>query len=155
MDLAKLLQSSVAVAFGLGPNLVRPSTYYRPASFAPATGLSASVEVTAACSALVANYRPQELGTVAIQPGDEKVVVRASELTGISEPAAGDYIVEEGNSLRRDVVSARLDHSGLLWIFQTTRAPNLDWGDLSSFTDAEDFGDLSGATASDDWGSLI
>ena len=155
MDLAKLLQSSVALVFGLGPNLVRPSTYHRPASFAPATGLSASTEVAVACSAIFASFRPQELGSVVVQPGDEKVLVRASELATVSAPAPGDYLVESANSLRRDVLSARLDHSGLLWIFQTARSLNLDWGDLSAFTDSEDFGDLAAATASEDWGALV
>ena len=156
MNLLRLLQTSVSRIFNLGPELVRACTYYRPASFAPATGLSPVAESTAGCSAFIAPFRPQELGTVSIQPGDEKVIIRAAELDSISSPAPGDYLVESANSLRRDVATVpRLDPSGLLWTFHCVRSLNQDWGDLSAFTDSEDRGDLSLADDSDDWGTLV
>ena len=156
MNLASLFQPAVKRMFGLGPELVRLATYYRPASFASATGLSASAESTAACLAFIAAYRSRELGTVNIQPEDEKVFIRASELAGITDPAPGDYLVESSNSLRRDVVTVpRLDPSGLLWTFHCARSLNQDWGDLTAFTDSEDRGDLTVASSSDDWGSLV
>jgi hypothetical protein len=155
MNLAKVVQSSFSRLFGLGPELVRAATYYRPASFAPSTGLTASAEVTAACSAFIASFRPQELGTVTIQPGDEKVFIRASELSGISDPSPGDYLVESANSLRRDVLHPpQLDPSGSLWTLHCARSLNQDWGDLAVFTDSEDRGDLALATSSDDFGAL-
>ena len=156
MNLSKILQSSVGKIFNLGPELVRACTYYRPASFAPATGLSPVAESTAGCSAFIAPFRPQELGTVSIQPGDEKVIIRAAELASINSPAPGDYLVESANSLRRDVATVpRLDPSGLLWTFHCMRSLNQDWGDLSLFSDSEDRGDLMIASSSDDWGTLV
>ena len=156
MNLLRLLQTSVSRIFNLGPELVRACTYYRPASFAPATGLSPVAESTAACSAFIAPFRPQELGTVSIQPGDEKVIIRAAELDSISSPAPGDYLVESQTlSVATLRPSPRLDPSGLLWTFHCVRSLNQDWGDLSAFTDSEDRGDVGLADDSDDWGTLV
>jgi len=143
MNLLRVIQTSVSRIFNLGPGLVRACTYYRPASFAPATGLSPVAESTAACSAFIAPFRPQELGTVSVQPGDEKVIIRAAELPSISYPAPGDRLVESANFLRRDVATVpRLDPSGLLWIFHCVRSLNQDWGDVSLADDSDDWGTL-------------
>jgi hypothetical protein len=94
------------------------------------------------------------LGTVVIQPGDEKVLVRAAELAGINAPASGDYLIEATTGQRRDVLSAMLDATGLLWTLQTARSLNEDWGDLAAVTVSADWGDLTAATESEDWQGL-
>ena len=155
MNLSSMTRRALAAVFRLGPPLVRSATYYRPASFSSATGQSAPAEQTAAVSALVASYSARELGTVVIQPGDEKILVRASELAGIASPAAGDYLVETTTGQRRDVFAARLDPTGQLWTLQTVRSANEDWGDLAIATVSADWGDLTGATTSEDWMGLL
>jgi hypothetical protein len=155
LDLKSLTRSILGTVFGLGVDFIKDGTYVRPASFNPHTGLTVSVEQTAAMKMLVTNYRARELGLVAIQPGDEKVLVRASELSGISSPASGDYLIQSSDGQRRDVISALLDRTGELWMFQTQRSMHLDWGDLLAFTAIEDWGDLTAVTELDDWGALV
>jgi hypothetical protein len=151
INITKAFKSGLDILFDVAVELVRDATYYRPASFSKATGLTTSAEQTAAVKALKTNYRPQELGTVVIQPGDDKVLVRAAELTGITALAAGDYLVEATTGQRRDVLAAKLDATGLLWTLQTARSLNEDWGDLSAVTASADFGDLSATTETEDY----
>ena len=154
INISKAFRSGLDILFNVAVELVRHATYYRPASFSAATGLTTATEQTAAVKALVANYRAQELGTVVIQPGDDKVLIRAAELVGIASPAAGDYLVEATTGQRRDILAAKLDATGLLWTLQTVRSLNEDWGDLTVFTVTADWGDLTAATETEDWMTL-
>ena len=154
INITKAFKSGLDILFNVAVELVRDATYYRPASFSKATGLTTSAEQTAAVKALLTNYRPQELGTVVIQPGDDKVLVRAVELAGITALAAGDYLIEASTGERRDVLAAKLDATGLLWTLQTARSLNEDWGDLAAVTVSADWGDLNAATETDDWLTL-
>ncbi len=151
VNITKAVKSALDVLFTVAGQLVRSATYYRPASFSSATGQSVSAEQSVNVTALVAAYRPRELGTVVIQPGDDKVLVRASELAGIPSPAAGDYFIEATTGQRRDVLAVKLDATGLLWTFQTARSLNEDWGDLVAATVSADWGDLTAPTESEDW----
>ena len=151
INITKAFRSGLDILFNVAVELVRDATYFRPASFSKATGLTTSVEQTAAVKALLTNYRPQELGTVVIQPGDDKVLIRAVELASITALAAGDYLVEATTGQRRDVLAAKLDATGLLWTLQTVRSLNEDWGDLSAVTVSADWGDLAAATETEDW----
>ena len=151
INITKAFKSGLDILFNVAVELVRDATYYRPASFSKATGLTTSAEQTAAVKALLTNYRPQELGTVVIQPGDDKVLIRAVELAGIPSPASGDYLVEATSGQRRDVLAAKLDATGLLWTLQTARSLNEDWGDLAAVTASVDFGDLSATTETEDY----
>jgi len=80
-----------------------------PASlvFSGATGADRSCRADCAPSRpLVASYGARELGTVVIQPGDEKILVRASEIDGhFLGRLLGDYLVETATGQRRDVLS--------------------------------------------------
>lgn len=154
INITKAFRSGLDILFNVAVELVRDATYVRPASFSAATGLTTATEQTAGVKALMTNYRPQELGTVVIQPGDEKVLVRAAELTGITAPASGDYLVEASTGQRHDVLAAKLDATGLLWTLQTARSLNEDWGDLAAVTVSADWGDLNAATETDDWLTL-
>lgn len=155
IDWKSLHQRALTIVFSLGGDFVKDATFFRPASFNPNSGQTVSAESSAACKTLVLSYRRMELGLVSIQPGDEKVLVRASELVSISAPGAGDYLVETVTGLRRDILSGRLDSTGELWVFQTTRSLNEDWGELTAATVFEDRGDLTAATDFDDWGALV
>ena len=151
INITKAFRSGLDILFNVAVELVRDATYYRPASFSKATGLTTSAEQAATVKALLTNYRPQEFGTVVIQPGDDKVLVRAVELAGITALAAGDYLIEAGTGQRRDVLAAKLDATGLLWTLQTARSLNEDWGDLAAVTASVDFGDLSATTETEDY----
>jgi hypothetical protein len=155
IDLKALTKSALATIFGLGADFVKDGTFVRPASFNPQTGLTVSAEQTATMKMILTNYHPREIGLLAIQPGDEKALVRASELVTISSPAAGDYLIQSSDGQRRDVISAVLDRTEELWIFQTQRSMHQDWGDLTAFTTSEDWGDLTAVTELDDWGTLV
>jgi hypothetical protein len=154
VNITKAFKSGLDMLFTVAGELVRSATYYRPASFCSATGQSAAAEQTASVVALVAAYRPRELGTVVIQPGDEKVLVRAVKLAAIPAPMAGDYLVETVTGQRRDVLAAHLDATALLWTLQTMRSLNEDWGDLTTATLTADWGDLTAATETEDWMTL-
>lgn len=155
MDLRSITRSALNALFGLGPDLVKDATYVRPASLAPATGVSTATETTAAVKIVTLNYHPREFSLVGIQPHDEKVLIRASELAPINSPAEGDYLIQTSDSQRREILSGLLDRTGEFWTFQTTRSLNQDWGDLTTFTTSEDWGDLTAITESDDWGPLF
>ena len=151
INITKAFRSGLDILFNVAVELVRDATYYRPASFSKATGLTTSAEQAATVKALLTNNRPQEFGTVVIQPGDDKVLVRAVELAGITALAAGDYLIEASTGQRRDVLAAKLDATGLLWTLQTARSLNEDWGDLAAVTASADWGDLNAATETEDY----
>ncbi len=150
-----LTRRALAAVFRLGPPVVRAGVFYRPPSFNPATGVTETVEATATCKFIGAHVvSASYLGLAPVVPGTERLLVRASELTAISAPDLGDYLIENTSGLRRNIKGARLDPSGEFYIFQTVRSLDEDWGDLTTQTVAEDRGDLSAATAYEDWLSL-
>jgi hypothetical protein len=155
VDLKGITKTALATLFGLGVDFIKDGTYVRPASFNPQTGLTVSAEQTAAVKMLLAHYQPRELGLVVIQPGDEKVIIRASEVAAIPSPVSGDYLIQASDGQRRDLLSALLDRTGELWVFQTQRSMHQDWGDLTAFSVSEDWGDFADATDLDDWGTLV
>ena len=150
LNLTKAFKSALDILFNVAGELVRGATYYRPASFSSATGQTAATEQTATVQMLVTNYRVSDSPTVVFQPGNEKALVRASELTSITAPAAGDYLIETATGQRRDVLAARLDATGLLWTFQTVRSLHEDWGALTTAALSADWGDLTAATEFED-----
>ena len=150
-DLKKITKRALSAVFNLGSALVKDASYYRAPSFNPATGEMISAEVVASCqfvggAVLSANY----LGFATVVPGTETLVVRANQVSAISSPGQGDYIVEDSTGLRRNVEAGRLDPSGEFFIFQCLRTMDEDWGDLAAHTPSEDWGDLTAATAFDD-----
>jgi hypothetical protein len=155
IDLRTIMKSALNAVFSLGPDFIKDGTYVRPASFNPQTGLTVSGEIAVAVKMFPGTYRPQELGLVSIQPGDEKILIRAFELAAITAPAAGDYLLQSSDGQRRDILSAILDRTAEFWIFQTQRSQHEDWGDLTASTTNEDWGDLATVTELDDWGTLV
>jgi len=155
MNLASLTRTALKTLFGLGPDFIKDATYVRPTSFSSATGVTSSTEITAPVKMLVVNYQRRFLAFLDPNPPDEKILIRASELTGINSPSAGDYIIESSNAQRRDVLTAVLDRTNEFWTFATVRSLNQDWGDLTAYSTSEDWADLTTASASDDWGTLF
>ena len=153
VNLNLAVKRGLDLLFGVAGELIRDADFIRPA-FSSVTGQTDTVQQTARVKAFVTDYRPGELGTVVIQPGDEKVLVRAADLALIIAPGEGDYLVELATAQRRDVMSARLDAAGLLWTLHTVRSINDDWGSLTAMTGAADWGDLGSATEAEDWHGL-
>src|SRR5687768_14398559 len=117
LDVKALTKSAVAILFGLGGDLVKDATYYRPPSYNPGTAEVVTAEIAVACKIFVAVVPLRQLGPWATEPRYELVLVRASELVAISSPAEGDYIIQ-ADGTRRDIVNPpRLDPSGELWSF--------------------------------------
>ncbi len=150
LSIVNVVNAALASIFDAASEIIRAATYYRPATFSSESGLATTVEITATVTALVTGYRPMEQGSANLVPSDTKTLVRATELTAISLPTAGDYLIESATGQRLEVTSAQLDPTGLLWTLNTSRSLHEDWGDLTAVTVSDDWGDLTANTSSDD-----
>lgn len=153
LNLNQLTKSILSTLFNLGADIVKDGTYTRPASLSAPTGVSAANEVTAAVKLLTATV-PASVRAIPRVSGKEKILIRASELTAIPTPAAGDYITETLTGIRREILAALLDPTGQVWSFTTVRSLNQDYGDLAAHTTSEDWGDLTATTEIEDRGAL-
>lgn len=162
MKLKSTVQRSVDLAFARFAELVKPATFKKVVGYAtdPLTGLNVHVYATAEVGYLRLHFRSQDVDGVSIIYGDEKWLVKASELVTISpEPSSGDWFEVSGQKI--DIRAALLDPTENLWTFHIRRTlPALtggvfisveDWGDLTAFTSDEGWGDLALADSSDDW----
>jgi hypothetical protein len=166
LDLQSISRRALAVAFGLAASLLRPVVFKKITGYTQ--NLSGSVTVTdiatAVCNALVVSYQSRDVDGSSIKYGDEKWIVRGSELSAISPlPSSGDWFEEFGR--RVDIVAALLDATQQVWIFQVrkqvfdptvTVSSSVDWGAslaTGSFDSSEDFADLSLAFSGEDWNS--
>jgi hypothetical protein len=104
VPIPQMSRTQIELLFAVWGQVVVGGTYYRGAT-------------TATVSMIVMPIRPAMADGVTILPGDEKVLVQATDLTGLTEPRAGDYVVEAVSGLRRDVVVAQLDMTRQLWTF--------------------------------------
>jgi hypothetical protein len=155
LNLPTLTRRALNAVFRLGPPMVRSGVFYRPTAFNQSTGWTVTAEVAAACKFIGAHVLSGGyLGLAPVAPGTENLLIRASDLVGITAPGGGDYIVENATGLRRNVQASRLDPSGEFYVFQCMRSADEDWGDLTAHTVSEDFGDLTAATAFEDRMSL-
>lgn len=151
LNLPTLTRRALAAVFRLGAPVVRAGVYYRPTAFNSATGWTVSAEAMANCKFIGAHVMSGGyLGLAPVVPGTENLLVRASDLSAVTAPAAGDYIIENTTGLRRNVQASRLDPSGEFYVFQCIRSGDEDWGDLTAHTVTEDFGDLTAANAFED-----
>ena len=76
---------------------------------------------TVVVKGMVTNYRDQAIPGALATVGDEKVMVRARELEGLLQPAAGDYLEEVDGFVRRRIIAALLDPTASFWMFQARR----------------------------------
>lgn len=151
LNLPSLTRRALDAVFRLGAPVVRSGVFYRPTAFNQSTGWTVTAEVAAPCKFIGAHVLSGGyLGLAPVVPGTENLLIRASELVGITAPGAGDYVVENATGLRRNVQASRLDLSEQFYVFQCIRSGDEDWGDLTAHTVSEDFGDLTAATAFED-----
>jgi hypothetical protein len=148
--LQNIVEPHLDLAFALAAGLVRDAVFYKTESSA-GTGLLTMTALYATVKPLCLPYRSQDIDGSTVLVGDEKCFIRAGELAAVASPAAGDYLTETGSGLRREVIAARLDPTGSLWVLQVRRSATEDWGELVPFSLAEDWGDLAAAALFDDW----
>ena len=155
IDVKSVTKAALNVLFGLGGDLIKDATYYRPPAYNAGSGAVVTSEVAAPCKILVASIPQRQFAELVVNLNRESVLIRASELVAIDSPSEGDYIVQ-ADGTRRDVIAVpRLDISGEFWTFQTQRTLFEDWGDLTAHATAEDWGDLTTATTFEDRGALF
>ena len=152
LDLTSITQSILATVFNLGDDIVKDILYVRPVSLAKETGESAVNEISVATQAVIGTS-PQ--GPPPARGSDqERLLIRATDINAITTPAAGDYIVQISNGLRRDVISASLDPTGQVWSFRTVHSLHQDFGDLTAHGTSDDWSGLTAATDVEDRGAL-
>ena len=100
----QMARTQIELLFAVWGQVVVAGTYYRGAT-------------NATVAMIVMPINPAMADGTTILPGDEKVLIQAKDLTGLTEPRAGDYVVETVSGLRRDVVVAQQDMTRQLWTF--------------------------------------
>jgi hypothetical protein len=148
LNLPNIVGGTLELVFEIGVPLSRACVLFKTGSDA-GTGLADLASDYASVEALFSNYRSGDIDGSAVRVGDEKALIRASQVTAF-DPAPGDVITEVLTGLRREVVAARLDPTGSMWVLQCRRVSAEDWGDLGVFIGAEDWGDLAKAAVFDD-----
>ena len=61
------------------------------------------------------------LASGTVQPNDEQLFIQAEALAAVVNPKPGDYLVETGSGLRRDVVAAHQDMAKTFWMMIVRR----------------------------------
>jgi hypothetical protein len=152
LDLTSLTRSILTTVFNLGDDVVKHVVYVRPVSLTKETGENAVNEISVTTQAVIGGP-PQ--GSPSTRVNDrERILIRATDINTISKPAAGDYIVQHSNGLRRDVISASLDPTGQVWSFRTVHSLHQDFGDLTAQNASDDWSNLTAATDVEDRGAL-
>lgn len=144
---------AIETLFGQGGEWIKAARFIRPAGLNPVTGVFAGAEISAVC--LIACMGGKGLTLAMPKPGDERILVRASELSELEEPGENDRIVETDSGLVRRVLAGRLDVTGQYWIFQCERTRDEDLGDLVAAVTAEDRGDLGATVDKEERGGLF
>jgi len=152
LGLKAIIGPNLDRAFDLAGEMVRDCVFYKTES-SESTALLTMTALSASVKALVGSYRSGDIDGTVVRVGDERLIVRAAELAGITSPGAGDYLIETVSGIRREVIAARLDPTGTFWTVQARRATGEDWGDLATFTAGEEWEDLATANNYDDWQS--
>jgi len=150
LDLTSLTQSILATVFNLGGDVVKDVIYVRPVSLTKETGESATNEISVATQAVIGSSQ----GSPTSRNDRERLLIRATDINTIIKPASGDYIVQNANGLRRDVISASLDPTGQVWSFRTVHSLHQDFGDLNAHGTSDDWSNLTAATEAEDRGAL-
>jgi hypothetical protein len=152
MNLTRITKSAIDALFVLGGEFVKDVTYVRPPGVNSDTGQVAGAEVRVSAKAIVPSYAP-----AGFAPPDRhtaRVVFKAADLAAISSPATGDYIVLP-DATRLDVVTAKIDVTAQIWLFDTQESPGEDYGDLAAHGASADHGDLTAYTSQEDYGPLF
>ncbi len=154
------VQRAVEIAFGRFAELLKAATFKKITAYIPdpLTGATSTVISSAVVNYLPLHFSSRDVDGTTLIFGDEKWLIRASELASIALiPSSGDWF--EIGATRYDVIAAVLDPTENLWTFQIRR--NLptpvgqitidDWGDLTLWTSNEAWGNLALKDSVEDW----
>ena len=152
------------LAFELFDELVKDATFRKVTGYTldPLSGKNVAVYSTSEVGYIRTHYRSEDVDGQTVIYGDERWLVKASELLTVSpQPSSGDSFESVGNVY--DVQAALLDPTENLWVFQVRRnLPDVvgggtltmdDWGDLTAAGSTEDWGDLTVHNTAEDWNS--
>lgn len=116
LDLKGISRSAVAIGFGIAAQLLTPMEYCQVITpdYNPETGQPGGAETKTKINPLLSAFSAKEIDGKEIQFGDEKAMVKATELSGIA-PREGDTIKAGGKV--RNVIAIRLDATGELYTF--------------------------------------
>ncbi len=147
-----IVRRTVSLTWDLLGELVSTALFVKVLSYNTdlASGVAAQVVATAPCEVLKLYYSSHDFDGSTVVYGDEKWLVRGSDLEGIYPlPSAGDWFEVAG--VRWDVKAALVDPTRSLWTFQV-RGQQFDASQTVSAT--ADWGTLAAETSSEDWGNL-
>ena len=123
IGLQALLKPQMDAAVALAGQIVRDCIFYKTESNA-GTGLLVMTALSASVKALVTLYGHRDIDGLSILFGDEKLIVRSAQLSTITNPGAGDYMLDVLTGVRWEVITAHQDPTATFWVFQCRRTPN-------------------------------
>lgn len=112
-----MVRQFVGLGFELAAEIVVECLYVQNAAtdYDPQTGTNGATTLATTLDALVGQYSQKETDGQRVRAGDEKLLVKASEL-GAIVPEVDDYLVD--GTVKRQVVAIHLDPTGTLYTLQ-------------------------------------
>lgn len=103
--------------------LVKAGTYTHVGTptYDPVTGIPTPVNTAVAVNALILGFKTKEIDGEVVKNGDQKLLVRASEMTGITEAGVDDYFTETATATVWRVLSFMLDPTKQFYVFHARR----------------------------------
>jgi hypothetical protein len=160
MQIKSTVQKGVEIAFSRFAELLKGATFKKITAYVPdpLTGATSTVISSAVVNYLPLHFSSRDVDGTTLIFGDEKWLIKASELASISLiPSSGDWF--EIGATRFDVIAAVLDPTENLWTFQIRR--NLptpvgtvtveNYGNLTVYSENEAWGNLSLWDSREDW----
>jgi hypothetical protein len=127
INLRAITKGAIDLGFNIAAQIVVASSYNRVGGTAAseydaeAGTVTANTRTIQPVGAMILSFSAKEIDGERVREGDERVFVRTSELTGLSEPARDDFIVDMATNLRRDVINFTADPTNTFWILQCRR----------------------------------
>lgn len=124
IDVQGITRTGLVTAWSLASQLVKVCSYVQPRAaatpYTPATGKVNLTQYRFAVTPMIMGYAAKEIDGERIRLGDEKILVKATELSALT-PSLDDFIIETATAVRRDVIAWVKDATGSLWTFQCRR----------------------------------
>jgi hypothetical protein len=160
MNIKSTVQKGVEIAFARFGELLKAAVFKKITAYIPdpLTGATSTVISSAVVNYLPLHFSSRDVDGTTLIFGDEKWLVKASELASITLiPSSGDWF--EIGVTRYDVIAAVLDPTENLWTFQIRRnlptpggtVTQESWGDLSLWTENEAWGNLTKWDSRENW----
>lgn len=128
IDLAGITKGAINVGFSVAGQITQLGSYVRVGGTAapeydPEAGtVDEKLTTITNVRGMILQFKAKEIDGEKVRTGDEKVLVRTQELTGLSEPARDDRFIV--GSVRRDVIEFKADPTRTFWILHCRRFSN-------------------------------